>query len=71
MLAAGADDWVFERQSEEPFGPPSPSPLDHLIDCIEANEPSPAGIEEARKSFIVAMAAYQAAREARPVRLQW
>lgn len=71
LLAAGADDWVFERQSEEPFGPSSPAPLDHLIDCVETNRRSPAGIEEARRSFIVAMAAYRAAREAKPVRLQW
>ncbi len=27
VLAAGASDWVFERQSEEPFAPPSPFPL--------------------------------------------
>lgn len=69
VLAAGAEDWAFERQAEEPFGPPSPSPLDHLIDCVESNRPSPANIEEARKSFVVALAAYQSAREGRPVRL--
>ena len=35
VLAAGASDWVFERQSEEPFMPPAPFPLTHLIDCLE------------------------------------
>jgi predicted dehydrogenase len=71
VLAAGASDWIFERHAEEPFGPPLPSPLDHLIECLESGGPSPANIEEARRSFIVAMAAYQATRERRPVRLDW
>ena len=35
VLAAGAADWVFERQSEPPFNPPSPFPLPHLIECLE------------------------------------
>jgi predicted dehydrogenase len=69
VLAAGAEDWIYEREAGEPFGPPSPSPLDHLIDCLESNRPTPASVEEARKSFRVAMAAYRSAREGRPVRV--
>jgi predicted dehydrogenase len=49
----------------------TPFPLDHLIDCLESGVPSPANIDEARKSFVVAMAAYQSAREGRPVHLSW
>ena len=69
--AAGADNWVFERQAEPPFSAVTPFPLDHLIDCLESGRPSPANIDEARKSFVVAMAAYQSAREGRPVHLSW
>ena len=71
VLAAGADNWVFERQAEPPFSAVTPFPLDHLIDCLESGRPSPANIDEARKSFVVAMAAYQSARERRPVPLSW
>jgi predicted dehydrogenase len=71
VLAAGASGWVFERDAREPFGPPSPFPLDHLIDCVENDRQSAASIQEARRSFRVALAAYQAAREARPVILKW
>ena len=72
VLAAGADNWVFERQAEAPFGStPSPFPLDHLIDCIESGQESPAGIDEARRSFVVAMAAYEAARRGAAVPLTW
>jgi len=67
VLAAGATGWVFERESVEPFGPPSPFPLDHLIECVENDRQSPASIQEARKSFRVALAAYQSAREGRPI----
>ncbi len=69
VLAAGADGWVFERDAGEPFGAPSPFPLDHLIECVENDRQSAASIQEARKSFRVALAAYQAAREARAIRL--
>ena len=69
VLAAGARDWVFERQSDEPFAPPSPFPLNHLIDCLEDNRQPVATIREARRSLAVALAAYQSAREGRPVRL--
>lgn len=71
VLAAGADDWVFERQAAEPFAAAPPFPLDHLIDCLESGRPTPASIDEARRSFIVAMAAYESARERRPVDLSW
>jgi predicted dehydrogenase len=69
VLAAGANDWVFERQSEPPFGPPAPFPLSHLIDCLDSGAAPIADIEEARQSFVVAMAAYDAARQGRPVRI--
>lgn len=71
VLASGADNWVFERQAQAPFSPVTPFPLDHLIDCLESGRRSPAGIDEARKSFIVAMAAYESARSGRPVTLSW
>ena len=41
VLAAGAEDWVFERRGEA-FGPPSPFPLNHLVDCIDTGR-TPAG----------------------------
>jgi predicted dehydrogenase len=62
VLAAGAQDWVFERHTEEPFGPPSPFPLTHLIECLETGRAPIATIEDARRSFVAAMAAYDAAR---------
>jgi predicted dehydrogenase len=71
VLAAGAADWVFERQSEEPFVPPSPFPLTHLIECLEQNRQPAATIQEARRSLIVALAAYESAREKRSVHLSW
>jgi predicted dehydrogenase len=67
VLAAGAANWVFERSAAEILSPPSPFPLDHLIDCVENDRQSPASIQEARKSFRVAMAAYESARTGRPV----
>jgi predicted dehydrogenase len=71
VLAAGAADWVFGRQSEEPFVPPSPAPLTHLIECLEQNRQPAATIQEARRSLIVALAAYESAREKRSVHLSW
>jgi predicted dehydrogenase len=71
VLEAGASDWVFERQSEEPFAPPAPFPLTHLIECLEQERLPVATIRDARKSFRVAMAAYQSARERRSVHLSW
>ena len=69
VLAAGASDWVFERQSEPPFAPASPFPLNHLIECLKNNTQPIANIEDARASFAVAMAAYESARQRKPVRL--
>ena len=70
VLAAGAQDWVFERQSEPPFLPAAPFPLTHLIDCLETNRRPVGTIREARRTFVAAMAAYESAREGRPVHLQ-
>jgi predicted dehydrogenase len=69
VLAAGAADWVFERQSEPPYALPAPFPLAHLIECLEHNQPPAASIRDARQSFVVAMAAYESARAGRPVPL--
>ena len=70
VLAAGASDWVFERQAEAPpFAPPAPFPLAHLIDCLDNGTMPIASIQDARSSFVVAMAAYESARTGRPVRL--
>jgi hypothetical protein len=40
-----------------------------LIDCLENNRQPIATIQEARKSFIVAMAAYESVRKGCPVAL--
>jgi predicted dehydrogenase len=71
VLAAGASGWVFERDAGELFGPPPPFPLDHLIECVESDCQSAASIQEARKSFRLALAAYQSAQAGRPITLQW
>lgn len=71
VLAAGAADWVYERQSQEMLAPTVPQPLDHLIDCLENGKQTVAGIREARNSFVVAMAAYESARKGAPVQLSW
>jgi predicted dehydrogenase len=71
VLAAGAVDWVFERQPEAPsFLPPVPFPLNHLIDCLETGRAPVASVEDARDSFAAAMAAYESVRSGRPVHLQ-
>jgi predicted dehydrogenase len=70
VLAAGASDWVFERQAEAPpFAPPAPFPLAHLIDCLDNERKPIASIQDARSSFVVAMAAYESARNGRAVKL--
>jgi predicted dehydrogenase len=69
VLAAGAENWVFERNARPAFGPPAPFPLDHLVDCLNAGRPTVATIQDAREAFVVAMAAYRSAREKRPVRM--
>lgn len=69
VLAAGARDWVFERSGEEPFGPPSPGPLGHLVDCLRSGEAPMATIVDARESLRIALAAYESAREGRAIQL--
>ena len=69
VLAAGAAEWVYERRSDESFGPPTPFPLNHLIDCLDSGAAPAASIRDARASFVMALGAYQSNREGRPVRL--
>ena len=69
VLASGANDWVFERQPEEPFAVATPSPLDHLIGCLEQDRRPVATIHDARRSLAAALAAYESARTGGPVRL--
>jgi predicted dehydrogenase len=69
VLAAGAADWVYERQSEEMLAPLVPQPLDHLIDCLEHGRTPLATLHDARTSLAIALACYQSAREGRSVRL--
>ena len=63
VLAAGANDWVFERQPEDRFSPMSPLVLNHLIDCLEDRATPIATIRDARASFAAAMDFYAAARD--------
>ena len=70
VLAAGARDWVMERQAEEPFAPGAPLPLAHLIECVEQGRRPAATIRDARTSLVAAFAAYQSAREGRRVWLE-
>lgn len=70
VLAAGAPDWVYERRAEQAYAPAAPFPLAHLIECLEQKRPPAATIEDARRSFIVAMAAYDSARQGRPIALE-
>ena len=65
VLAAGAADWVFERQAEERFAAVSPVVLNHLIECVEDGREPIATVRDARASFAAAMAAYDAAGRAR------
>jgi predicted dehydrogenase len=68
VLAAGADDWAFERQPEAmTFAPPAPFPLSHLVDCLNHHRPPVASIRQARDAFAAAMAAYESARLGAPV----
>jgi predicted dehydrogenase len=71
ILAAGAQDWAFERKSSTPYGPAEPFPLAHLIDCLDSGGQPIGSVEDARRSFNVCMAAYESARTRRPVRLTW
>jgi len=69
VLAAGADNWTFERDAGPAFGPAVPFPLDHLIDSVERGVAPMATIRDARASLAIALAAYEAARRGGPVRL--
>lgn len=69
ILAAGAENWVFERQAGELFGPATPEPIAHLIDCLEQNQKPISTIADARQSFVAALAAYESVRRGKPVRL--
>jgi scyllo-inositol 2-dehydrogenase (NAD+) len=71
VLAAGASEWVFERQSSIPFAPAAPFPLAHMIECLDEGREPVATIHDARRSFVVAMAAYESARAGRAVDLSW
>src|SRR5205814_8513812 len=52
VLAAGAPDWVFERQSDEPFVPQARCPVSHIIDCLEHNRQPAATMADARRTRI-------------------
>jgi predicted dehydrogenase len=69
VLAAGAADWVFERQPEDRFSATAPLILNHLIDCLDRKRKPDVTIQQARSAFRVAMAAYESAREGRPVEI--
>ncbi len=69
VLGAGARDWTFERQAEEPFAPAAPLPLTHLVECVENGRQPAASIRDARASLAAAFAAYESAREGRRMRL--
>ncbi|MCA9173309.1 MAG: hypothetical protein KDB14_02355, partial [Planctomycetales bacterium] len=62
VLAAGAENWVYERQAGEPFGPAHPGPIAHLIDCLEQHTAPVSTIQDAYRSFAAAMAAYESVR---------
>lgn len=66
VLAAGAANWRYERQAES-FGPPSPGPLGHLVECLESGATPIATVRDSRASLAAALAAYRAAREQRRV----
>lgn len=64
VLAAGARDWVFERNPDAMMGD---SLFDHLIDCVASGRQTVATIRDAYRAFVPAMAAYEAAREKRRI----
>jgi predicted dehydrogenase len=70
VLAADANDWTFERHPEAAsFAPPTPFPLHHLIESLDSRQAPAANIRDAQRSLRVALAAYQAAREGKAVRI--
>lgn len=70
VLAAGAEQWTFERQAGVPFGPSTPTPLNHLIDCLESDATPIATVHDARRAFRSALAAYESARRGRRISVQ-
>jgi predicted dehydrogenase len=69
LLAAGAEHWTYEVQGEAPFAPPSPFPLNHLIDCLDGRATLVGTIHDARRALVAAMAAYESAKTGQAVRL--
>jgi predicted dehydrogenase len=67
VLAAGAADWIFERQPEDRFAATAPLVLNHLIDCLGQKRTPDVTIQQARSAFRVALAAYESAKAGRPV----
>jgi predicted dehydrogenase len=70
ILAAGAADWVFQRQPEHAFSGTFPLALNHLVDCLENKRQPDVTVQQARSAFRAAMAAYQSAREGKAVSLR-
>jgi len=69
VLKAGSPRWVIERPAPEYMAEPIPAALDHLLDCVEQGKQPVPTIEDARVSLRTGLAAYEAARLGRPVRL--
>lgn len=72
FLGRGHAQWTFSKTIPEPFnpyGPVSPFPLTHLIDCIESDSATIANIEAAREALRMALAAYRSARIGKRVSL--
>ena len=67
ILAAGAADWVFQRQPEQAFSGTFPLALNHLVECLEHNRQPDVTVQQARSAFRAAMAAYRSAREGKAV----
>ena len=64
--------WTVEKSTTpmgEYFVSSPPVALDYLIRCIEGDEEPVANIQEALKSFRLAMATYEAARKGAAVQL--
>jgi predicted dehydrogenase len=61
--------WAFYRPMPQYAVAPVPSALAYLIECIEEDKEPEASMEGARNSLAVALAAYEAARSGKPVRL--
>ena len=69
VLAAGAADWIFERQPEKQFSATFPLALNHLVECVDHKRQPDVTIRQARSAFVAAMAAYESAKTGRAVKL--